>query len=106
LNPYSPDLDSLKTLFGQIDKRPFAPLNTGAGALLFPGCDGGAEWGGTIYVNANEMAWIFKLRETPKADVAHLSPGQRTYTLYCQSCHGPERKGNPKSGYPSLVDIG
>jgi quinoprotein glucose dehydrogenase len=114
LNPYSPDRDSIRALFNAIDKRPFAPINTGAGTLLFPGCDGGAEWGGTaadpngtIYVNANEMAWVFKLRETPKPDeLAHLSPGQRTYTLYCQSCHGPERKGNPKSGYPSLVDIG
>lgn len=114
LNPYSVNKDSIRTLFNRIDKRPFAPINRTTGTLLFPGCDGGAEWGGsaadpqgTLYVNANEMAWIFQLKETPKEDeLAHLSPGQRVYTVNCQTCHGPERKGNPKSGYPSLVDIG
>ncbi|RYF77661.1 MAG: c-type cytochrome [Cytophagaceae bacterium] len=114
LNSQSVDRDSMRTLFNMVDRRPFAPLNQTAGTLLFPGCDGGAEWGGsaadpngTLYVNANEMAWIFKLRATPKQDeLAHLSPGQRVYTVNCQTCHGPERKGNPKSGYPSLVDIG
>ncbi|MBO0934201.1 outer membrane protein assembly factor BamB family protein [Fibrella aquatilis] len=114
LNANSMDLDSLKTIFNRIDKRPFAPINQTTGTLLFPGCDGGAEWGGSaadpdgiLYVNANEMAWIFQLKETPKQDVlAHLSPGERVYSTNCQTCHGPERKGNPKSGYPSLVDIG
>ncbi|MBO0949224.1 outer membrane protein assembly factor BamB family protein [Fibrella forsythiae] len=113
LNSFSIDSDSMRTLFNQVDHRPFAPFNQTSGTLLFPGCDGGAEWGGaaadpngTLYVNANEMAWIFKLRATPKEDeLAHLSPGQRVYTVSCQTCHGPERKGNPKSGYPSLVDI-
>ncbi|NID11618.1 outer membrane protein assembly factor BamB family protein [Fibrivirga algicola] len=114
LNAYSVDKDSIRTLFNTIDHRPFAPLNQTTGTLLFPGCDGGAEWGGsaadpngTLYVNANEMAWIFKLKATPKQDeLAHLSPGQRVYTVNCQTCHGPERKGNPKSGFPSLVDLG
>ena len=114
LNQNSTDLDSLRMVFNRIDKRPFAPINQTTGTLLFPGCDGGAEWGGsaadpdgTLYVNANEMAWIFRLKETPKQDeLAHLSPGERVYTTNCQTCHGPGRKGNPKSGYPSLVDIG
>ena len=39
------------------------------GTIVFPGFDGGAEWGGVafdpasglLYVNSNEMPWIVKL---------------------------------------------
>ena len=39
------------------------------GTIIFPGFDGGAEWGGpavdpadaTLFVNANEMAWILQM---------------------------------------------
>lgn len=83
------------------------------GTLIFPGYDGGAEWGGAavdpegiMYVNSNEMAWILTMVDTPKqSELAHLSEGAKAYTLYCTACHGPERKGNAQSGYPSLVDI-
>lgn len=45
--------------------------------------------------------------DAPKQDeLAHLSPGERIYTLTCSACHGRARKGNAQSGYPSLVDIG
>ena len=45
------------------------------GTVIFPGFDGGAEWGGSafdpqtrlLYVNANEMPWILEMREVPKA---------------------------------------
>ena len=43
----------------------FLPLSVGTQTVVFPGFDGGAEWGGSafdpgtglLYVNANEMAW-------------------------------------------------
>ena len=43
----------------------FVPLGVGTQTVVFPGFDGGAEWGGSafdpesglLYVNANEMAW-------------------------------------------------
>ena len=113
INPYSTDRDSLLTLFRRIGKRPYEPI-TKNGALMFPGTDGGAEWGGAaadpdgiLYVNANDIPWIFTMVDAPKEDaLAHLSPGQRAYTQNCIGCHGPERKGNARSGYPSLVDIG
>ncbi len=114
LNSFSVDKDSLRTVFNAIDHRPFAPINQTTGTLMFPGTDGGAEWGGsaadpagTLYVNANEMAWIFRLKATPRQDQsAMLSPGERVYTVNCQNCHGPERKGNPQSRFPSLMDVG
>jgi quinoprotein glucose dehydrogenase len=35
-----------------------------------------------------------------------MTPGQSLYASSCRTCHGTQRKGNPASGYPSLVDIG
>jgi quinoprotein glucose dehydrogenase len=58
-------------------------------------------------VNANEMAWIHKMNKTPKEEnSANLSGGERLYTTYCRACHGSDRKGNPISNFPSLLDIG
>jgi quinoprotein glucose dehydrogenase len=72
------------------------------GLIVFPGYDGGAEWGGPafdpetglLYVNANEMAWLLKL--IPRDD-------RSLYRNACASCHGDDRKGN--STAPSLLDI-
>lgn len=113
INPYSEDKDSLLTVFRKARNGHFIPLSQ-TPTILFPGCDGGAEWGGAavdpkgiMYVNANEMAWIFTLSPTPEEDdLAGLTPGRKLYTQYCSSCHGSELKGNPASGYPSLTDIG
>lgn len=113
INPHSSDRDSLLNVFRSVGTRFYEPISK-RGSLMFPGTDGGAEWGGAaadpegiLYVNANDVPWIFKMIDAPKNDeLAHLSPGQRVYTQNCISCHGPERKGNARSGYPSLVDIG
>ena len=113
INPHSTDRDSLLAVFRKVGKRFFEPISK-QGSLMFPGTDGGAEWGGAaadpdgiLYVNANDVPWIFTMIDAPKRDaLSHLSPGQRVYTLNCVGCHGPERKGNARSGYPSLVDIG
>ena len=113
INPHSPDQDSLRAVFRRVGKRFYEPISK-RGSLMFPGTDGGAEWGGAatdhngiLYVNANDVPWIFTMVDTPKQDeLAQLSPGQRVYTQNCIGCHGPERRGNAKSGYPSLVNIG
>lgn len=113
LNPYAENRDSLLATYRRARKGVFQPLGK-TPTLVYPGLDGGAEWGGAavdpdgiMYVNANEMAWLLSLRDTPSEEqLAHLSPGQRLYSLNCATCHGPERKGNPSSGYPSLVNIG
>ena len=112
INPYSTERDSLLARFRNVDTKPFTPISQ-RGTIFLPGCDGGAEWGGSaadpdgiLYVNANDIAWLFTIKEQPKDDqLASLSPGQKVYTLNCSGCHGPDRKGNPKSGYPSLVNI-
>ncbi|MHA7131729.1 outer membrane protein assembly factor BamB family protein [Algoriphagus namhaensis] len=76
--------------------------------VLFPGMDGGAEWGGAafdpetqlFYVNANQIPWVIAM--TPNAKFENV--GQAIYTNYCGNCHGLERKGNPPA-IPSLLGI-
>ncbi len=110
---HAPDRDSLVAKFKKYKKALFAAPSK-EGTVILPGFDGGAEWGGAaadpsdgiIYVNSNEMPWILTMKDTPKAsEMSLLSPGEKIYTMYCVTCHGPQRKGNAKSGYPSLVDI-
>ncbi|QRR00505.1 outer membrane protein assembly factor BamB family protein [Dyadobacter sandarakinus] len=114
ISPYAPDRDSLRAKFSTYRRELFAAPSR-EGTVIMPGFDGGAEWGGAaadpdrgiLYVNSNEMAWILTMKDTPKAsDLAALTPGQKVYSTYCTTCHGPERKGNAKSGYPSLLGIG
>jgi quinoprotein glucose dehydrogenase len=79
----------------------------GKATVLFPGFDGGAEWGGSaldpttgvLYVNANDIAWTSSMRRTTLA----ASLGRQTYLAQCAACHGENMSGG--SGFPSLVGI-
>lgn len=80
--------------------------------IMFPGFDGGMEWGGgaadpegVYYVNVNEMPWILQMVETRHADGSPLVRGEREYMLYCAACHGLDKKGNLPGGFPSLIDV-
>lgn len=87
----------------------FVPFSLNKQTVVFPGFDGGAEWGGpavdpttgVIYVNSNEMAWTGGLTiERPSA-----SMGESIYQNQCGVCHGSDRRGSPPT-FPSLVGIG
>jgi len=86
----------------------FVPFGLDKQTVIFPGFDGGAEWGGpavdvktgVIYINANEMAWTGGLQQN---DVIK-SPGEAIYRSQCSVCHGADRSGSPP-GFPSLVGI-
>ncbi len=92
---------------------PFLPPST-QGTIIFPGFDGGAEWGGAavdprrgiLYVNANEMPWILTMVETKPKGEAALSSGQQIYNQICAACHGLQREGDSTRAYPTLVNIG
>ncbi|MCF6401464.1 PQQ-binding-like beta-propeller repeat protein [Chitinophaga filiformis] len=83
------------------------------GSWIFPGFDGGGEWGGAavdpetqiLYVNSTELPWALTMIDVPKEGNNSAATGRNTYNKYCISCHGPELKGNGTS-YPSLVNIG
>ncbi len=81
------------------------------GTVMFPGFDGGGEWGGAawdpktgiLYVNSNEMAWILRL--IPRSLGTGEMSGSTLYRQNCAGCHRPDKKGSPPE-FPSLVDIG
>lgn len=83
-------------------------------SVIFPGFDGGAEWGGPavdpttgwMYINANEMAWILTMIDAPKQPAGTEDfgqAGQRLFAQNCMGCHGQDRKGS--GNYPSLINI-
>jgi len=80
---------------------PFDPPSA-RGTIIFPGVDGGGEWGGPafdpktglLYVNANEMAWLLKL--VPRSD-------KSLYAANCASCHGENRQGSAMA--PALTGV-
>ncbi|RFS20236.1 pyrroloquinoline quinone-dependent dehydrogenase [Chitinophaga silvatica] len=84
------------------------------GTVVFPGYDGGGEWGGpsvdpetnVLYVNANEMAWVLNIidNNAPKEEKrTKLEAGAAFYNQYCMGCHGPERMGG--GDYPSIIGV-
>ncbi|MFA6944696.1 MAG: PQQ-binding-like beta-propeller repeat protein, partial [Pedobacter sp.] len=108
---FSGKRDSLLTIFREAKKGAFEPLDFRQ-TIIFPGPDGAAEWGGAavdkegiIYVNSNEMAWLFSLSHKNSAKEPAASSGKTLYLNYCQSCHKSDFSGNPQSGYPALVGI-
>jgi quinoprotein glucose dehydrogenase len=112
ISPYAKNKKELTEIFLKSrSEGPFTPLSK-RGTLIFPGLDGGAEWGGAavdpegiLYLNSNEMAWLISLNESNASENDAIHPGAQVYAQYCSSCHGAERKGNPGSGYPSLVNL-
>lgn len=85
----------------------FLPITVGPETIIFPGFDGGAEWGGSafdpetgwLYVNANEMAWRMSLAENQGGN-----SGRQIYMRNCATCHGDTLAGSPPQ-MPSLVNI-
>jgi quinoprotein glucose dehydrogenase len=85
----------------------FVPLTVGKETVVFPGFDGGAEWGGQafdpetgiMYVNANDLAWTGGLAETNAGNSA-----RRTYQANCANCHGDDRAGSPPQ-IPALTAL-
>ncbi|MCP5119634.1 MAG: PQQ-binding-like beta-propeller repeat protein [bacterium] len=78
------------------------------GTIIFPGYDGGGEWGGPawdpntglFYVNANEMAWILRIVEPPQTGRG----GMRLYNRSCAMCHKADLTGSPPE-FPALTGV-
>ena len=80
------------------------------GTILFPGMDGGQEWGGPafdpetglLYTNANEMAWVFSV--VKRKSYTPTSSGKQLYENTCATCHKADRTGAPPE-IPSLIGV-
>jgi quinoprotein glucose dehydrogenase len=84
------------------------------GTVMFPGLDGGAEWGGPsfdpetgiLYINSNEMAWVIAAKKIETKGIEnenYRQAGARLYQSNCMSCHGADKKGT--GNFPSIADI-
>ena len=116
INPLLPDSSYAaikKRLASYKNDNMFNPPSL-QGTVVFPGLDGGAEWGGPtfdpssglLYINANEMAWVIQavdVKSIPVKPENNLEAGARLYQSTCMSCHGPERKG--AGNFPSLINV-
>lgn len=77
---------ALKTFREHPTPDPWTPPNE-KGIIIYPGVDGGAEYGGPafdpatgwLYVNSNEMGWILKI--VPRDE-------RSLFGAYCAECHG------------------
>ena len=86
----------------------FIPFGVGKDTVIFPGFDGGGEWGGPavdaetgiIYINSNEMAWTGALAP----NTGENSP-RAIYMSQCSICHGENMTGSPPA-MPSLIGVG
>jgi quinoprotein glucose dehydrogenase len=86
----------------------FVPFAVDKQTVIFPGFDGGAEWGGPaidpttkiLYVNATEMAWTGGLAVSTR----NAGPGEHLYQDQCAACHGVDRAGAPPT-FPSLLGV-
>lgn len=86
----------------------FVPFGIDNQTVIFPGFDGGGEWGGpavdpttgVLYVNSNDIAWTGGLTENKPG----RGLGYSIYQSQCSICHGPDRRGAPPA-FPSLIDV-
>lgn len=117
---FTEDMINDLTLNSKISvQEKFKDLRTGTqfnppskeGTIIFPGFDGGAEWGGPsfdpqtgiLYVNSNEMPWILTMVDVRMNE--KTSRGASLFQAYCASCHGIDRKGDAQHIYPSLENV-
>ncbi len=101
-------------ILARLEGMQFGSLYTALGAgenVVYPGLDGGAEWGGAawdeaeqlLFVNANQAPWVVQMIESVDEPgyQALLGTG---YLFTCAGCHGLDMQGDGTS-VPSLVDL-
>ena len=86
--------------------HPFMTPST-RGMVLYPGMDGGAEWGGAaydeseqrLYINSNEVPYLLQLTAVPQ----DMGMGPKfAYLALCAGCHGADMQGDGVSVPPLL----
>lgn len=92
---------------------PFLPPSF-EGTVIFPGYDGGGEWGGAavdpnsglMVVNSSEMPYLLTMFEVKLGDASDPeATGRRVYAQNCVFCHGKDLGGDKLGIYPRLKDL-
>ena len=115
INPLLPDssIEELKTRLATYKTGNMFNPPSKEGTIVFPGFDGGGEWGGpaydstsqVMYVNANEMPWVLTMVEVNNSSPlkeTYAEAGARLFKINCMVCHGANLQGTGNN--PSLVE--
>ncbi len=113
------DLSTRTPLVAEVVRRKYEKFAYGGlytlpsrqGTLVYPGIDGGAEWGGaawdeatqTLYINANEVPYFIQMVEGDATDKGVATP-RSAYLIACSGCHGVDHAGDGLT-VPSLVGL-
>ena len=112
-NDLRPDVANREKILALVEGsrtgKPYIPI-TRQRTIVFPGTDGGAQWGGAavdpegiMYVPAKEIPVFTSLTDTPKND--GTTTGKKSYQTHCASCHGIDLQGDHFGTYPSLFNL-
>ena len=105
----------IKETFNQIHKEHLFYPPSVEGTLIFPGLDGGGEWGGAAYnpntgllfINPSEMPWIVTMVEKDIEErnemETNYTSGKRAYKNNCMACHGLNLEGT--GNFPSIANV-
>lgn len=94
------------------EAKAFVPP-TEEGTFVFPGFDGGGEWGGAsvdskgiMYINASEMPFLIEMVPVIEEEDGKLATrGKNIFNRNCMSCHGKDLKGASIHPIPSLLGL-
>ncbi|MCU0326684.1 MAG: PQQ-binding-like beta-propeller repeat protein [Spirosomaceae bacterium] len=116
INDVNPFASNREEIIAQLKETsmgsPYMPFGHNR-TIIFPGTDGGAQWGGAavdensiMYIPAKENPCYSSLIESSqKLSNKQSVSGKQLYQTHCMSCHGANREGNEDGSYPSLQKI-
>lgn len=112
LNSFVADKDSLvRLLRSWRTGEKFIPLVTDRMTIIYPGTDGGAQWGGAatdpngyMYLPSKEIP-VYTMLIPATINSENLTSGKALFKVNCAACHREDLKGSGDGFYPSLVNI-
>ncbi|MFT3935229.1 MAG: PQQ-binding-like beta-propeller repeat protein [Chitinophagaceae bacterium] len=111
-NSFVAGKDSLLQMLAQANTgSAYIPV-TGKMTIIFPGTDGGAQWGGAaadssgiLYIPAKEIPCYTTLVDADQPLSGSSLTGANLFSANCAACHGKDMAGNHDGSIPSLLGI-
>lgn len=111
-NSFVANKDSLIDILVQANTgSPYTPI-TEKMTIIYPGTDGGAQWGGAatdpagvLYIPAKEIPVYTSLVLMSNETTQAVASENTLYNLYCSNCHGKDLNGSHDGSYPGLSNI-